>query len=71
MSGCNQKHRKNKAIKDSISHIRVLKNDAFIRLTEDSTLQYLSKSAEAMACGGGVNAIPNGSHIRDDEQVSL
>jgi hypothetical protein len=39
------------------------------RLTEDSTLQYLSKSSEAMAFGGGVNAIPNGSHIRDDEQA--
>ena len=44
------------------------------RLSEAAIQEYLSKSAEAVtsACtGGGVNAIPNGSHVRDDEQVPL
>jgi len=41
------------------------------RLSEDTTLEYLTRSGEAgvAACGGGVNAIPNGNHIRDDEQA--
>jgi len=41
------------------------------RLSEDTTLEYLTRSGEAAAaaCGAGVNAIPNGNHIRDDEQA--
>ena len=33
--------------------------------------EYLSKSLETQGAGGalGVNGIPNGSHVRDDEQV--
>ena len=41
------------------------------RLSEEAIHEYLSKSGEAGACGGGVNAIPNGSHISDDEQVII
>jgi hypothetical protein len=41
------------------------------RLSEEVTREYLAKSAETTGAAGiaGVNGIPTGSHIRDDEQV--
>jgi hypothetical protein len=41
------------------------------RLSEEVTREYLAKSAETTGAPGimGVNGIPTGSHIRDDEQV--
>ena len=43
------------------------------RLAEDTCKEYLSKSGEVQGatCAMGVNGIPNGSHIRDDEQALL
>ena len=43
------------------------------RLAEDTCKEYLSKSGEVQGATGamGVNGIPNGSHIRDDEQALL
>ena len=41
------------------------------RLSEEVAKEYLCKSLETQGAGGalGVNGIPNGSHVRDDEQV--
>lgn len=41
------------------------------RLSEEVTREYLAKSAETSGATGilGVNGIPTGSHIRDDEQA--
>ena len=41
------------------------------RLSEEVAKEYLAKSAETIGPNGalGVHGIPNGSHIRDDEQV--
>jgi len=43
------------------------------RLSEEVTREYLAKSAETTGAAGiaGVNGIPTGSHIRDDEQVRV
>ena len=43
------------------------------RLSEEVTKEYLNKAAETLGANGvqGVNGIPNGSHIRDDEQVGV
>jgi len=43
------------------------------RLTEDSCKEYLAKSGELQGATAalGVNGIPTGSHIRDDEQALL
>merc|ERR1719474_26753 len=43
------------------------------RLSEEVTREYLAKSAETLGANGalGVNGIPTGSHIRDDEQALL
>ena len=43
------------------------------RLSEEAAKEYLAKSAETVPAGcpaQGVNSIPCGSHIRDDEQAS-
>ena len=41
------------------------------RVSSDSIMEYLAKSCEVQGASGafGVNGIPNGSHIRDDEQA--
>ena len=43
------------------------------RLSEDSCKEYLAKSGELQGATAamGVNGIPTGSHIRDDEQALL
>jgi len=43
------------------------------RLTEESCKEYLAKSSECLGASGamGVNGIPTGSNIRDDEQALL
>merc|ERR1719431_605536 len=43
------------------------------RLSEEVSREYLAKSAETQGASGalGVNGIPTGSHIRDDEQALL
>lgn len=43
------------------------------RVSSDSITEYLAKSGEVQGASGasGVNGIPNGSHIRDDEQALL
>jgi len=50
------------------------------RITESLSMEYLARVAEAQGSGGlglaggsggGVHAIPNGAHIRDDEQALL
>jgi len=43
------------------------------RISEDSCKEYLAKSGEVQGATGalGVNGIPTGSHIRDDEQALL
>jgi len=43
------------------------------RLSEDVCKEYLSKSGECQGATGamGVNGIPTGSHVRDDEQALL
>jgi len=43
------------------------------RLSEEVSREYLAKSAETLGASGalGVNGIPTGSHIRDDEQALL
>ena len=42
------------------------------RLSEEVAKEYLAKSAETVGANLalGVNSIPNGNHIRDDEQVN-
>jgi len=44
------------------------------RLSEPLSMEYLARVAETQGSGGGlagVHAIPNGAHIRDDEQALL
>ena len=43
------------------------------RLNEEQCKEYLAKSSELLGATGamGVNGIPTGSHIRDDEQALL
>jgi len=43
------------------------------RISSDTIKEYLAKSGEVQGASGvfGVNGIPNGSHIRDDEQALL
>ena len=43
------------------------------RVSSDCITEYLAKSGEVQGASGafGVNGIPNGSHIRDDEQALL
>ena len=43
------------------------------RVSSESITEYLAKSGEVQGASGafGVNGIPNGSHIRDDEQALL